>query len=90
MTRSKLVGVVVCTVALLAVACLNAGAMMAHNFRASQPTNPEAPSPIELPLNVSANISAVAPQAKEAKVCARACVKGWWACPAWRLSVLEI
>ena len=65
MTSKKLVGVVVCTVALLAVACLNASAMMAHYYRASQPANPGAPSPIKLALNTSANMSA-------GKVCARA------------------
>jgi hypothetical protein len=51
MTSKKLVGVVVCTVALLAVACLNASAMMAHFFRASQPANPGASSPIKLKMS---------------------------------------
>ncbi len=88
MTSKKLVGVVVCTVALLAVACLNASAMMARYFRASQPANPGAPSPIKLALNMSAKVWRAC--VRERVVGARACVKGWWVRLAFRLSVVKI
>jgi hypothetical protein len=74
MTSKKLVGVVVCTVALLAVACLNASAMMAHFFRASQPANPGASSPIKLKMSAKVWRECVRGRVGGA----RACVKGWW------------